>query len=113
MRRLSVKERWVLDYIRDNPGQTMSQISEASPVHIIKTEEWARWAAERELKGVDEREIPSVEYQQVQLVVRKLLDRGLIRREGERPYRHYFEEEAEIDPGDELEQLFAGKAWGE
>lgn len=113
MYRLKMKERWVLDYIRDNPGVTIKEVSEASPTHVFKTEEWAQRSEQMNdgMPPVDY-QIPAIEYQVAQTTVRKLLDMGFIRRDDEiKPYRHFFVSEPEIDQGDELEQLFAAKAW--
>lgn len=118
--KLSVSALWILDYLRANPGATLQQISDASPVNEEKTEELHLEAAERGWPthrrdgSVVNRTVRAVEYPTAQRLVRRLLDRDLVLRDpatigrGE-SYRHFVVERPK-PPKDPLERAFTSPA---
>lgn len=112
-RKLTVKELWILGYLRDFPGATLKQIEEHSPIDEAKSQRWNDESRTRGNDRVDWR-IPSIEYATAQQSVVRLLNAGLVRREPEQrrpqdpPYAHFFVQFPESD--DPLEALLVEEA---
>lgn len=110
-RPLTLKQLWVLQRIRACPGETMDEISKASPIDAAKSADYAERFGKPKFR--DAWEIPSIEYTAVQQAMKRLLDLGLVRREVGRggsgkAYAHF---PVETDqPEDELERAFAADA---
>lgn len=105
--RLTLRQQWVLLYLRTDPGATLARISENSPINRPKT------AALRERhRTLADVKVRSIEYPTAQQAVRRLLDLGLVRREPEDrrstdpPYRHFLTGKT-MPTDDPLERDFA------
>jgi hypothetical protein len=107
-RKLTMRQQWILSFLRDNQGATLKEISEASPPNIEATEAFEERHPTYEGEPYTVR---SVEYPTAQQSVARLIDLGLVRREPEDrrpadgPYMHFLVQMPESD--DPLEKLFA------
>jgi len=105
--RLTMRQAWILGYLSEHPGATLTQISEGSPVNEEKTADF-----QERFPGYAHIEVPSITYPTAQQAMRRLLDLGLVRREPEErqsngpSYRHFFIAMPESD--DPFERAFAG-----
>jgi hypothetical protein len=104
-----MRQQWILAHVRDNPGLTLKEIAEQSPIDLNRTAEWyERFPRDRDLGF----ELTVLCYGTAAPAMRQLLDRGLIRREGsgtkDNPSRHHrVSMPRQLDP---LEQAFASEA---
>ena len=62
-RKLTTRQLWILVYLRDNPGATLQQIADASPVEKRKTEKLRERAKQYGWPGdYDKHVVHAVEY---------------------------------------------------